>query len=283
MTDFWRKQRARVEALPRRWKIAGVTAVVLIIMALYSVTDPARLSGSAPLLGADYAGYAVCHRITSRSFTIAGRQMPLCARCTGMYLGVALTFGALALAGRRRWTQLPEWPILLALVGFVGLMGVDGVNSYTHFFPNFPHVYTPQNWLRLATGLGTGLMMGAILFPALAQTVWREQIARPSLTSFRELEGLVLLAGLTAVLVLSNQPAVLYVLALVSGAGVALTLTALNSMILLIVLRRDAQAHSWRDAAFPLFIGLILAITQIGAISVFRYNWTGTMTGFPGM
>jgi hypothetical protein len=200
-----------------------------------------------------------------------------------MYLGVMLTFGALALAGRRRWTQLPEWPILLILVGFVGVMGIDGVNSYTHFFPNFPHVYTPQNWLRLATGLGTGLMMGTILFPALAQTVWREQVPRPSLTSFRELEGLVLLAGLTAVLVLSNQPAVLYVLALVSGAGVALTLTALNSMVLLILFRRDAQAANWRDAAVPLLIGFALAVIQISAISIFRYNWTGTMTGFPGM
>jgi uncharacterized membrane protein len=283
LTDLFARWGEWLNGWPRRWKIAGVTAVVLLIMAFYAVTDPARLSGNMALTGADYAGYAVCHRITSRSFTVAGRQMPLCARCTGMYLGAALTFAALALAGRRRWTQLPNYPILLTLIGFVGLMGIDGVNSYTHFFPNFPHVYTPQNWLRLATGLGTGLMMGAILFPALAQTLWYDQVDRPSITSFRELEGLVLLAGLAALLVLSDQPTIAYILALISGGGVVMILTALNSMILLIVLRRDAQARRWREAAAPLLIGLVLAIAQISAISIFRYNWTGTMTGFPGM
>jgi len=283
VTDFRANWQERINGWPRRWKVALVTAVVLSIMALYTVTDPARLAGSPALMGADYAGYAVCHRISDRSFTIAGRQMPLCARCTGMYLGVALSFGALMLAGRRRWVHLPPWPILLTLIGFVGLMGIDGINSYSHFFPNFPHLYTPRNWLRLATGLGTGLMMGVILFPALAQTLWYDQVARPSLTSFRELEGLLLLAGMTAVLVLSNQPTVLYVLALISGAAVILTLTALNSMVLLIILRRDAQARRWREAAVPLLIGLALAIIQISAISIFRYNWTGTMTGFPGV
>ncbi|MBK8550079.1 MAG: DUF2085 domain-containing protein [Ignavibacteria bacterium] len=28
-----------------------------------------------------------CHRIPSRSFFIKGRQFPLCARCTGIYIG----------------------------------------------------------------------------------------------------------------------------------------------------------------------------------------------------
>ena len=35
-------------------------------------------------------GYAVCHRIDLRSFHLGLRQLPLCARCTGMYLGALL-------------------------------------------------------------------------------------------------------------------------------------------------------------------------------------------------
>ena len=45
----------------------------------------------APLHGlldkANRAAYAVCHRIAERSFTFAGRPLPLCARCSGTYLG----------------------------------------------------------------------------------------------------------------------------------------------------------------------------------------------------
>lgn len=34
-------------------------------------------------------GGVVCHQLPDRSFVLAGRQLPVCARCTGLYLGVA--------------------------------------------------------------------------------------------------------------------------------------------------------------------------------------------------
>lgn len=267
----------------RRWLTLLIILFLLFLMAFYQVTDPSRLSNDVILAGADYAGYAICHRITERSFTIAGRQVPLCARCTGMYLGVSLTFMILAMAGRQRRSDLPPLPVLLVLVGFVGAMGIDGVNSYSHFFPDWPHLYEPRNWLRLVTGMGVGLAMGVILFPALAQTLWRQQERRPSVASLWELEGLVVAALLAVILVLSNQPAVSYVMALISAAGVVLVLTAINSMTLLIILRKDARAQSWRQATLPLAVGLALALLQIGAASALRYALTGTMTGFPGL
>src|SRR5688572_20279766 len=233
--------------LTGRWLAVLIALAALLVLGFYTVTDPARAAHDPVLTTADYAGYAVCHRITERSFTVAGRQFPLCARCTGMFLGVALTFVVLLLAGRGRWSDLPPLPVMAVLLGFIGLMGIDGVNSYSHFFPNLPHLYEPRHWLRLLTGMGTGLAMGSIIFPALAQTLWWEQERRPSLGNLRELAGLVLLAGVVILLVLSNLQPVLYVLALISAAGV------------------------------------VLAVLQIAAISFARYSLTGTMAGFPGL
>jgi uncharacterized membrane protein len=267
----------------RRLAPLVVVAAVLLLMALHSITDVGRLEHDLVLNGADYVGYAVCHRITERSFSIAGRQLPLCARCTGMYLGVSLVFVVLALAGRRRWSYLPPLRIVLVLLGFIGLWAVDGINSYSHFFPNLPHAYEPQNWLRLLTGLGAGLTMGIILFPALAQTLWRDQIHRPAIGNLRELLGLTLLTLLVGALVLTNVPAVLYVLALVSAAGVLIVLTAINTTALLILSRKDARATRLREALAPLAIGLLLAVLQVALISFVRYSATGTMTGFPGI
>jgi uncharacterized membrane protein len=256
---------------------------VLFILAFYTVTDVDRLAHDPALHGLDYAGYAVCHRITERSFTIAGRQLPLCARCTGMYLGVALTFVVLALAGRARWAQLPPFKVMAVLIGFVGLMGIDGINSYSHFFPNFPHIYEPQNWLRLATGTGTGLAMGVFIFPAMAQTLWRDYEWQPPLASLQELFWLAALAFILILLVLSNQPLLLYVLGVVSAAGVVAILTVINTMVLLLATRRDARFTRWREAALPLLTGLLLATSEIVVISILRFNLTGTMTGFPGI
>ncbi len=267
----------------RRWGAAGVVLIALLLMGFYTLTNPERLAGSALLGGADIAGYAFCHRITERSFTIGGRQFPLCARCTGMYLGVMLTFVMLLLAGRWRWSQLPPAKIMLVLVGLVGLMGIDGLNSYSHFFPDIPHLYTPQNWLRLLTGLGTGLAMGAFVFPALAQTLWHVQIWRPAIGSWRELLDLLVVALAAALLIFSNQPTLLYVLGLASAAGLLITITSLNTMVLLIATRRDARLATWRQAVTPLTIGFVLAVVQISLIAYVRFQLTGTLTGFPGI
>lgn len=271
---------------PALSKRAGMFLLVLgclFLLAFYSGADQDRLLHDPVLGTADYAGYTVCHRLTAHSFVFDGRQMPLCARCTGMYLGIALVFSVLILAGRWRRVEMPSLPILLAFGLLVALMGIDGLNSYSHFFPNAPHLYEPQNWLRLTTGMGVGLAMGTVAFPALAQTLWARQVRRASLENWRELLGVMVLAALLILLVVSNHSALLYVLSFVSAAGVVAILTTLNTIMLLLILRREEQVRHWSQAVPPLLAGLLLALAQIALISIARYAWTGTMTGFPGM
>ncbi|MBK8989025.1 MAG: DUF2085 domain-containing protein [Chloroflexi bacterium] len=267
----------------RRLFLLAVVGAMLLLIGFYAVTDVAHLTHNHTLAGADWVGYAVCHRITGRSLAINGRQFPLCARCTGMYLGVFLVFLVLWLGGRLRWSLLPPFPILLTLIGFVGLMGIDGVNSYLHFFPNAPHIYEPRNWLRLLTGMGTGLTMGLITLPMLAQTLWRQPVWQASAAAWRDLLEMVVVAGTAVILLLSNQPTILYVLALASTAGLLIVVTALNTVSLLLVLRRDGRAERAWETAVPLFIGFILALLELSAISLVRFHFTGTMTGLPGL
>jgi uncharacterized membrane protein len=214
---------------------------------------------------------------------IYGRQLPLCARCTGIYLGIVLSFLVLFLAGRGRRVNMPKSSILFAMLGLVAIMGIDGLNSYTNFFPNFPHVYEPQNWLRLVTGMGAGLAMGILVFPALAQTLWQDQEYKPILNNFAELMLLLCVAFITILLVLSNDPTILYVLAFVSAGGVLLILTAINVVMLLTLLKRDGRAVKLRDTAVPLSIAFIIAIAQVSFVTLIRLNLIGTTTGFPGL
>ena len=267
----------------RRWLGLAIVLAALLVLGFYTVTDPEQLHDHALLSIGDYAGALVCHRITARSFTIAGRQMPLCARCTGMYLGIALVFITMFLAGRTRWSELPAVKILLILLGFIGLMGIDGLNSFSHFFPDLPHLYTPQNWLRLVTGMGTGLALGIIIFPALAQTLWHEQVIQPSIRNGPELLGVIGLAIVLILLVLSNQPAILYVLGLVSAAGIVMILTSLNSMLLLIFTRRDARAVHWGHTVVPFALGLAITAAEVYLVVYLRLTYIGTIAGFPGL
>lgn len=270
---------------PQNKRLFGllIVTIILFIMGFYSATDPAYLGHDRALHAGDWLGGGVCHRLTERSFMINGRQFPLCARCTGMYLGVAVAFVVVFLAGRIRWTDLPSPPILIVLVGFIGVMGVDGVNSYTHFFANFPHLYEPRNWLRLVTGVGTGLAMGLFAFPILAQTLWANGPNRRMVINFREF-GLILAVAATAVLLLlSNQPTISYVLALVSVGGLLLILTSLNAILWMTLLKKDGLATRWRETAVPLIISGLLALGQLSVLSAVRIYFTGTITGIPGL
>jgi uncharacterized membrane protein len=238
------------------------------------------LAAPPGLLGkADGVAYAVCHRIDLRSFHLGVRQLPLCARCTGMYLGAVLALLYQSLyAGRRG--GLPGRPVALILAALALAFGVDGVNSFLHLVPGAPVLYEPHNTLRLLTGTGMGLALGGVLYPAFHQTVWREWDRRAALPGLRGMAGLVGLAGLVDLAVLNGNPLLLYPLALISAAGVLVVLTLSYTLVWLLFRRADNASRQWRDLALPLGAGLVLGLAQIALLDLGRFWLTGTWGGF---
>jgi uncharacterized membrane protein len=104
------------------------------------------------LTKADLIGFATCHQIPERSLHIDGHQLPLCARCTGIYIGMLSGWLWLIARRRTRAAQLPPREITIVLFGFIVLMGIDGLNSLMMLIPGAPHLYETDNWMRLFTG-----------------------------------------------------------------------------------------------------------------------------------
>lgn len=226
-------------------------------------------------------GYAVCHQISSHSFTVAGSQLPLCARCTGTFLGALVSLiGQAAILRRGRAATFPPAKILLILVGFTLLWAADGLNSYLALIGG-PHVYEPSNEFRLVTGALNGVTMSALVYALFNVSVWRHPAEGPNIRGLRDLGILLLLeAGLVG-LVMSRHSLLLYPLALFSAAAVLTLLTSVNSVLAAILLRRENSAETWREALLPLSMGLLLSLVQIGAIDLIRYALTGTLGGIP--
>jgi uncharacterized membrane protein len=255
------------------WKKPVYVAVGLLLIG-WLLNTPGGLLGKA-----DAIGYAVCHRIDVRSFHLGLRQLPLCARCTGMYLGAMLGLAYQAVVGGRK-AGTPPWRVLVVLGLLVAAFGVDGLNSYLHLFPGAPSVYEPQNWLRLLTGTGMGLVIAAALFPAFNQTVWKNWNTKPALSGLRYLAGLLGLALLLDLLVLSGNPLILYPLALISAAGVLVLLTMVYSMVWLMVLKAENLYLKFSQLLLPLSGGFGMALLQIALLDFGRYMLTGTWDGF---
>jgi uncharacterized membrane protein len=255
---------------PRLSLVAVVLAVSIIILAIQ--LPPSSLLGKA-----DVVGYAICHRIPERSFFFNGRQLPLCARCTGTFLGAVLGLAAMLLYGRRRASRLPSVPILGMLVLFTGVWGFDGLNSYLTFFPGAPHLYEPRNWLRLTTGLLNGLALIVFIFPILNFTLWRAPTGERVIKNAWELLALLPVVALLVLVIHSGVGALLYPLALISSLGVVMMLTILNSMIATLILGREGYAQNWLQALIPLSVGAALALVEMAGMVVLRAYLTTTL------
>ena len=247
-------------------------AVLLLagtVIGLWLAVTPSGLMGKA-----DAIGYSVCHRIDLRSFHLGDRPLPLCARCSGMYLGALLTLIYYTLI-RPRAGLYPNRRIVAVFVLFGFVWALDGLNSYMHLFPSAPHLYRPSNTLRVITGSLIGVALATLVYPVFNQTMWREWKHEPVLRSLWELmKLLVLVVGLVG-LVITENPLILYPLGLLSSFTVLVLLALIYATMSLTILRLDNRADSWRDLVVPLIAGLTLGIIQIALLSLGRYLITG--------
>ena len=116
----------RVQRLTR----ASLLAAAVAGFAAWMFIAPPGLMGKL-----DAIGYAVCHRLDSHSLHIGGRQMPLCARCTGEFnaAAVALIFQAIV---SPRQSRLPGRGMTGVLAALFVAFAIDGSNSYLALLKN---------------------------------------------------------------------------------------------------------------------------------------------------
>lgn len=93
--------------------------------------------------------YSGCHQLDERSFHIGIRKFPVCARCTGIAIGLPLGVALLALHIKVVW---------FALIVMAFPMVIDGVAQLVT-------KYESNNMRRFITGLlfGVGIMHAMIL------------------------------------------------------------------------------------------------------------------------
>jgi len=230
---------------------------------------------------ADAIGYAVCHRIDARSFHLGDRQIPVCARCTGQYLGSMLGLIYLGIF-KPRHTGRPPWTIIGILIVFAAAYALDGGNSYLHLIPGLSrfYLYEPSNQLRLFTGTGLGIGLSIMLYPAFNETIWKVRDPSPVLSSFRDFGVLLLLGAAVDLLVLTENPLLLYPLALISAVGVMVLLTMVYAMVLAMIFKVENRYETLLSLTILLVAGFIIALLQVSFLDYVRFLMTGSWSGF---
>ena len=140
-------------------RIAVAITILAVMWLLAIVTSPvllARGQAQIPTIAAYQIGSLVCHQRPERSFHLAGIQMPVCARCFGLYLAgaVGLVF---AWIGRLRLPSHTTKVIMaLAAAPIVLTVALEMLGAIT-----------TSNVVRLSTGLPLGFAAGLLIVGSL--------------------------------------------------------------------------------------------------------------------
>ncbi|HJR79926.1 MAG TPA: DUF2085 domain-containing protein [Anaerolineales bacterium] len=262
-----------------RWFVP--IAALLAFSVWFYITPPGLLGK------ADGIGYAICHRIDERSFHIGERQLPLCARCTGEFNAAAIALLFFAFVSPRK-SGMPGWKLGAPLLLFFLAFAVDGSNSYLYLIKqtgegvlqNIPNLYIPNNTLRLFTGSGMGIALASVLYPAFNQSAWKESDPQRAL-DWKKLAILIGLIFLVDLAILTEQPAILYGVAILSVLGVLALLVMVFSLVWVMMMRQENGFKNLGEMWMPLLAGTTLTFLMISVIDLLRLTLTGTWGGIP--
>jgi len=136
--------------LRRAFLISSVTWAACLPLAAFAASRPDAPSAVYAFAVAAYSiGHLICHQLSARSFHLWGASLPVCARCTGIYLGAAAAAGAFGLTPGSLSARARENSRLVLVVAVLP-------TAATLVFEWTTGV-TPANWIRALAGLPLGV------------------------------------------------------------------------------------------------------------------------------
>lgn len=156
--------RELAQILRRGFAWTSITWAGALVLAPLLASRPRGLAAYAISLVMYGIGGVVCHQTPERSFRLWDAHLPVCARCTGIYLGAA----AAAMAalwwsrGRISGAELElEWVAGRAVRGRTAMIA-----ALTPMMLTVVYEWTagaPGNWIRAASGLPPGAVIAWIV------------------------------------------------------------------------------------------------------------------------
>jgi uncharacterized membrane protein len=153
--------------------MAPLVALLAVGWLLWLLTAPFLFT---PLSSAAYLiGSLVCHQLPDRSFHLGGIQLPVCARCLGIYAGSAVgaVIGAVSWSGRR---ATPAAPMSARTVRW--MLAVVAAPTLASVLLETADVWRTTNVERAVAGLPLGLGAALVVISALATLHYKRDNTR---------------------------------------------------------------------------------------------------------
>jgi|GEM_PF-844494 len=118
-----------------------------------------------------FLGSGICHQKVLFTFECNKVYMPVCSRCTGIYLGFLFSLVILLLIERRIKSEVPSTKVLVSIAATVLFIGLD-------IFLTSYGIVEPNNFIRFITGFIVGWGFALIILPLSNSVMWQKAIKR---------------------------------------------------------------------------------------------------------
>lgn len=265
------RRREGGEAGPILFPVAALAVLGAFLAAPWPLAHKAHL-----------ALHGLCAQRPSHSLFFGGEALPFDARMTGIYGGFLVTAGYFAARGRFRSFRPPPASVLAILALFVAAMGIDGLNSLLVDLGRKPW-YEPDNRLRVATGLLTGVALATVLCFLLATTLWRDgERGRAPIDGVRELIAVVALHVPVGVAVFTGAPVLFAPLALALVLSAVSVVGALVLIVLVLASGRERTFEGFGRLQVPMTVSLVIGLIVMAGFAGGR-AFLETLSGGPGL
>lgn len=196
-------------------------------------------------------GSGLCHQLPERSFIFQGLQLPLCARCTGIYFGFIFTFVMLAvLYGRapRRGGLSRFYYLMIAIFGLP--LVFDGLSSYLGY-------RTTTNAIRLWSGSAFGAVLAVPIYYLICDALLKNASSEKVLGDWPARIGLVLSVVVTYLFVALVAPLVPLAVSLFAGICVVAVFTLVAAALVGMLPWFERSVDSLKSALLPGLLSLL--------------------------
>jgi uncharacterized membrane protein len=199
-----------------------------------------------------------------RTFSIDSFYMPVCSRCTGIYLGIFLSILTLILLERKIKGEFPSIKIVLVSIGAFLLMGADVVLSTFKLIQS-------DNVIRLSTGFLTGWFMVLLLFPLANNVMFKRLVKKNYLDNWKKfLVWLVSYAALAAAFIFTYKYAIIF-WSILSILGLIIFVSLILFILFFSLNRRLlGSIDSWMKYTAVIAVGMISAAALLSLFSYLR-------------
>lgn len=190
--------------------------------------------------------------------------MPVCSRCTGIYLGIFISLITIILLERRIKGEFPSLKIVLVAIGVFLIMGLDVVLS-------FLRIIDSNNIIRLVTGFFTGWFMVFMLLPLANNVMFRRFVRKNYLDRRVKFLIWILCGVLFAVVFIFTYQHIFIFWSVISILGM-ISFVTLILLILFFSLNRRllGSIDSGKKLVISLIIGIVSAIALLSLFSYLR-------------